>query len=259
MDSFEAEAKRSWFTLRDSLRGTTRGGRLWIPAIVTPVDGWIRIYTSQEAVEYRPRRLRWIAADTFVVTGVGLRKGPAFQRSYLRFKSPEEATQAATIIKRSSSVLEEPLVPVEEFPVQLRLLFTSRYAIFLIYAVLVNLLVGSFLLLILSAFGAFGLVAGTLALVAYAAFPLWAALVRLRRWTQGSLRFQGRSIFVRSLDWTPIFPKLIEWKSSRVIVLGGRGVRYELSFPTDQDLTQAIARIRTAYPQVQEILAETYK
>jgi hypothetical protein len=255
----EAESKRSWFTIRDSLRAAAKGGRLWTPVVVTLGNQTIRVSTSKEAVEFRPRKLRWIAADTFVVTGLGLRKGPSFQRSYLRFRTPEEAAKAATIIKRNPSVLEEPLVPVEEFPVQLRLLLTGRYVIFLLYAVFVNILVGSFLFLILSAFGMFGTVAGAVALMGYASFPLWAAFVRMRRRTKGWLRIQGRSIVVRSLDWTPIFPKVIEWKSSRIIVLGGRGVKYELSFPTDQDLTQVIARIRTAYPQVQEILAETYK
>ena len=186
-------------------------------------------------------------------------KGPAFRRSHLRFKSPEEASQAATIIKRISSVFEEPLVPVEEFAIMLRLLFTSRLGIFLVYAMFVNLLVGFFLFYVLSALGSFGLIVGGFALIVYVVFPIWTAIVRLRRRTQGSLRIQGRSIVVRGLDWIPIFPTAIEWKSSRVIVLAGRGVKHELTFQTDQDLTQAVTRIRTNFPQIQETLSQTYK
>ena len=138
--------------------------------------------------------MRWIAADAFVVAGLGLRKGPPFQHSYLRFKTPEEAAKAATIIKRNPSVLEEPLVPVEEFPVQLRLLLTGRYVIFLIYAMFANIFVGLFLFLILSAFDMFGTIAEAVALIGYASFPLWAALVRMRRRTKGWLGIQSGSI-----------------------------------------------------------------
>jgi len=188
-----------------------------------------------------------------------LSKGPAFRRSHLRFKSPEDASQAATIIKRISSVFEEPLVPVEEFAIMLRLMFTSRYGIFLLYAMFVNLLVGFFLFYVLSALGSFGLIVGGFALIVYVVFPIWTAIVRLRRRTQGSLRIQGRSIVVRGLDWIPIFRTAIEWKSSRVIVLAGRGVKHELTFQTVQDLTQAVTRIRTNFPQIQETLSPTYK
>jgi len=201
--------------------------------------------------------LRWIASDSFVVVRLG--KGPTFCRSCLRFKSPEEASQVATILKRGSSVLEEPLIPVEEFSVQVRLLITARYVVLLVYVAFWNVLVGLFLFLLLGALGTFGLVAGVVALIGYSGLPLWAAIVRARRRTKGWLRVQGRSVVVRSLDWIPVFPKLIEWKSPQVIVLSGRGTKYELTFPTTESLTRAVTRIRTAYPQVQEILAETYK
>jgi len=83
-------------------------------------------------------------------------------------------------------------------------------------------------------------------------------LVKARRSVQGWIRFQGKSITVRSLDWIPVHPETIEWKSPPFIVLRGRGISYELSFLTSESLTRAVARIRTAYPGVQEILAETY-
>jgi hypothetical protein len=258
LDSFEAEAKRSWFTLRDSLRATTRGGRLWIPAVVTPVEGSVRIFTSEGAVEFRPRRLRWIASNSFVVAGVG--KGAKIRRSYLRFKTPGEASRVATIIKQNSAILEEPLVPVEEFPVQVRLLFSAGYLAVQLTAVLVRLVVGLFILLVLFHFGPLGLTIETILLLAYVGLPIWAAFVRARRTTEGWIRLEGGKIVVRTtLDWTRVLPKLIQWKSAKVIILEGTGTKHELSFPSTQDLTQAITRIRSAFPQVQEILSKTYQ
>jgi hypothetical protein len=201
--------------------------------------------------------LRWIASNSFVVAGVG--KDAKIRRSYLRFKTPEEASRAAMIIKQSSAILEEPLVPVEEFPVYVRPLFSAGYLAVQLTVVFVRLLVGMFFLLVLFHFGLLGLTIGTILLLSYVGLPIWAAFVRTRRTTQGWLRFEGRSIIVRGQEWTPLIPKTIEWKNPRVIVLAGRGTKYELSFPTDQDLTQAVTRIRSAFPQVQEILSKTYQ
>jgi len=167
--------------------------------------------------------LRWIASDSFVVVGLGLGKGPAFCRSYLGFKSPEEASEAATIIKRGSSILEEPLVPVEEFPVQVRLLITARYVVLPVYVAFWNVLVGLFLFLLLGALGTFGLVAGVVALIGYSGLPLWAAIVRARRRTKGWLRVQGRSVVVRSLDWIPVYPKLLNGKALKSLFSAAEG------------------------------------
>jgi hypothetical protein len=177
----------------------------------------------------------------------------------LRFKSSEEASRVAEIVRHSSSLLEEPLVPVEEFPVQVRLLITGRYAILQFYVLFWRIVVGLFIILVLESFGLFGLGIGILLGVAYIGIPIWTAFVKARRATQGWIRVQGRSIVVRTgMDWTPMFPKVIEWKSPKVIVLRGR-TKYELSFPTAQDLSQTVTKIRTMFPQVQEVLSDTYK
>lgn len=217
----------------------------------------MRIFTSEGAVDIRPLRLRWIASNSFVVAGVG--KDAKIRRSYLRFKTPEEASRASTIIKQNPAILEEPLVPVEEFPVQVRLLMTGRYAILQFYVLFWRFVVGLFIVLVFEFFGVFGLGIGILLAAAYAGIPIWTAFVKARRATQGWIRVQGRSIVVRtSLDWTPMFPKVIEWRSPTIIVLRGR-TKYELSFPTAQDLTQAVTKIRTAFPQVQEVLSKAYQ
>ena len=177
----------------------------------------------------------------------------------MRFKSPEQASQAAAIIKRSSRVLEEPLVPVEEFSVQARVLLTARYAIVVIYVLFWNALIGLvFLMGLLTAFGTFGFVVGMEVLAVLVVFAVWLVFVRITRRIPGWIRFEGKSIVVRSdLGWIPILPQVIEWKSPNIIVLGGHGTKYELSFPTAESLTQAVTKIRTAFPQVQEILSET--
>ena len=256
LDSFEAESKRSWFTVREVLSAATHGGRLWVPASVVLGENQIQVLTNEGSLELRPRRLVWTEPNSFRVTG--LSRGLAFRRSYLRFKSPEEASRAASIIKQNSSVLEEPWVPVEEFPVQLRLLLSARYVIALVYVSFVSFVVGLFLLRALDTLDNIGLVVGTVVLIVYVGLPLWAMLVKARRSVQGWIRFQDKSITVRSLDWIPVYPEIIEWKSPQVIVLRGHGISYELSFLTSESLTRAVARIRTAYPGVQEILAETY-
>ena len=257
LDSFEAESKRSRFTIREVLSAATHGGRLWTPASVVLGENRVRVLTNEGSLELRPRRLVWTEPNSFRVTG--LSRGLAFRRSYLRFKTPEEASLAASIIKRSSSVLEEPLVPVEEFPVEFRLLLSAKYVIALVYVLFVSLAVGLFLLRALGALGNIGFVVGTVVLIVYAGLPLWAMLVKARRTTQGWIRIQGKSITVRSLDWIPVYPETIEWKSPQVIVLRGHGISYELSFLTAESLARAVAKIRTAYPAVQETLAGTYR
>jgi hypothetical protein len=258
LDSFEAESKRSWFTLRETLRATTKGGKIWTPVVVAPSEDKIRISTSEGTVEFRPRRLRWTATDSFVI--VGLDKDTKLKRSYLRFKSPSEASEAATIIKRSPSVLEEPLVPVEEFSVQVRYLVTGVYAMVQFYSFLFRLFLMGIFLAIFVNFGAFGLIFAIGIGIFYFGLFFFGLLVRDRRRVPGWLRLEGRSIAVRTtIDWTPVFPKTIEWKSPKVIVLRGHGTKHELTFPTGQDLTQAVTKIRTTYPQVQETLSENYK
>ena len=259
MDSFEVEAKRTWFTLREIIGNAIHGGNLWTPATVTINQDLVRVATSRGSLELRPRRLVWTAPDSFRVTG--LSREMAFCRSSLRFKTPEQASRAASIIRGSSHVQEEPLVPVKEFPVQVRLLVTGRYVILQLYVLFWRMFVGLFIFVVaLDIFRTFGLVIGAIVFVTYVGGPAWAMFVKAKRKTQGWLRFQGRSIVVRtSTDWTPIIPKIIEWKSAQVIVLSGRGTKYELTFLSAQDLTQSVIRIRTVFPQAQEILAETYE
>jgi hypothetical protein len=152
------KTKRSWFTLRESLRAATKSGKLWTPAIVAINENRVKILSSEGSVELRPRRLIWTTPNSFRITGIGT--GSRFQRSHLRFKSLEQAAQAASIIKRNSSVIEERLVPVEEFPVQVRLLLSGRYVMIQLSAFLVRGIVAAVILIFFGRLGSFGIFLG---------------------------------------------------------------------------------------------------
>lgn len=258
MDPFEAEAKRTWFTLRETLGNATLGGRLWTPATVAINENLVRVATSEESIELRPRRIAWTAPDSFRVTG--LSRSMAFRRTSLRFKSSEQASLAASIIRRNPRVFEELLVPVEEYSVQVRYLLTAVYVIVQFYVFLFRLFIVGIFLIILDEFGTFGLIFGTAIGMFYLGLFFLNLIVKNRRRILGWLRFQGKSVAVRtSVDWIPVRPKIIEGRSPQVIVLSGRGTKIELTFPIPENLTRAVTRIRTAYPRVQEISVSTYK
>jgi hypothetical protein len=178
----------------------------------------------------------------------------------LRFKSPEQAAQAASIIKRNSSVIEERFVPAEEFPVQATLLLSGTYVTIQLLAFLPRAIIAAVILIFFGSFGTFGIFLGIALVIVYIGVPFWVVFVRARRPTQGWLRFEGTSIVVRtSSDWVYVSPKTIEWKTPEAFVLRGSGSKYELSFPTAQDASHASMKIRTANPLVQEVPMEAYR
>jgi hypothetical protein len=253
LDSFEAEVKRSWLTPRDSLKAAMKGGKLWIPATIALTENEIRILSSDGSIELRPLRIIWLAPNSFRVTGVV--SGSGFGRSNLRFNSPELATQVASVIKSSFSVLDEPLTPVEQLPVQVRLLLHGRYVIVQLPVMLIRLALGTFFLAILSGwFGVTGILLGLALIIVYFGLPFWIVFVRARRPTQGFLRFEGSSIVVLAgWDLRRISPKVIEWRTPEVFVLRGPGVKYEFSFPTSSAANQAIMMIKAKISMIQEI------
>jgi hypothetical protein len=255
LDSFEAEAKRSWFSLREALGAALKGGKLWVPVVVTIVEGRVRISTGEGAVEFRPRRLRWTAPDSFVLSG--LDKGLTFRRSYLRFKGHEDASQAASILGASSSLTVEALTPVEEFPVHVRFLVSAGYLMLQLYVLLYRLFVAAIVLVILGSFGTIGLILGIALVIGYFGLFFWTVLVKDRRGVEGWLRFEGRSIAVRTrTQWVSIFPKIIEWKSPTVFTIRGLGTKLEITFPANQDATQIASKIKAIHPNSREIPVE---
>jgi hypothetical protein len=255
LDWFEAEAKRSWFSLRESLNAAVKGGKLWIPAAVTIVEGMVRVSTSEGAVELRARRLRWTTPDSFVLSG--LDKRLTFRRSYLRFRSPEDASHAASILSASSSLTVEAPIPVEEFPVQVRFLASGRYVALQSYVLLFRLFVAAFILVFLGALGTIGLMLGIALVVYYLGLFFWTVLVKDRRRTEGWLRFEGESIAVRTRTrWATIFPKIMEWKSPTVFTLRGPGTKLEITLPANQDATQIASKIKAIHPDFREIPLE---
>jgi hypothetical protein len=253
LDSFEAEVKRSWLTPRESLKAAMKGGKLWIPATIALTESDVRILSGDGSVELRPLRIIWLAPNSFRVTGVI--SGSGFGRSSLRFNSPQLATQVASTIRRGFSVIEEALIPVEEFPVQVRLLLYGRYVIVQLPVMFFRLALGAFFLAILTQwFGAIGILLGIALIIVYFGLPFWIVFLRARRPTQGFLRFEGSSVVVLAgWDLRRISPKVIEWRTPEVFVLRGPGVKYEFSFPTSSAANQAIMMIKAKIPTIQEI------
>ena len=156
-------------------------------------------------------------------------------------------------------MIEERLVPVEEFPAQVRLLLSGVYVMIQLLAFLPRALIAAVILIFFGSFGTFGIFLGIALVIVYIGVPFWVVFVRARRPTQGWLRFEGTSIVVRtSSDWVYVSPKTIEWKTPEAFVLRGSGSKYELSFPTTQDASQASMKIRTVIPMIQETRTETH-
>jgi len=172
----------------------------------------------------------------------------------LRFKSPDEASQVASTIRRSFSVLEEPLVPVEEFPVQVRYLISAGYVVLQLYIFLFRLIVAAIILVFSGAFGPFGFAIGIVLVIVYFGLFFWSVFVKLRRRTHAWLRFEGKSIAVRTPDsWAAIFPRTMEWRSSTVFVLRGPGTKLEISLPNNQNAIQIASRMKAFRPDIREI------
>ncbi|HEV2119913.1 MAG TPA: hypothetical protein VGS11_07415 [Candidatus Bathyarchaeia archaeon] len=177
----------------------------------------------------------------------------------MRFKTSDQALQVASILKARFSVFEELSVPVEEFPVQVRLLISGRHVMIQLYVFLFRFIIGGFILAFLSGFGLFGIVLGTTSIVTYIGLPFWVVFVKARRPTPGWLRFKGTTIVVRTgSDWVWVLPKVIEWKTPESFVLKSNGSKYELSFQAAQSASRASMMLKTAIPMIQERHAEAY-
>ena len=121
--------------------------------------------------EFRPRRLVWKGPDRFLL--VGLTKSSELQRSFLRFKTAGEASRAASTIRETWLVVEEPLVPVEEIEVQVRVLYSlGQFVITYMFSFRL-VLVGFIVYAILSVFGS-GMLAPAILVSLYVALYVWA-------------------------------------------------------------------------------------
>ena len=153
--------------------------------------------------------------------------------------------------------MEERLVPVEEFPVQVRLLLSGKYVTIQLLGFLPRTFIAAVILIFFGSFGTFGTFLGNALVIVYIGVPFWIVFVRARRPTPGWLRFEGTSIVVRtSSDWVYVSPKTIEWKTPVSFVLKSQGSKYELLFPTSESAGRAGVMLRTAIPMIQELHVE---
>lgn len=224
--------------------------------VVTIVEGRVRISTGEGAVEFRARRLRWTAPDSFVLSG--LEKRLTFRRSYLRFKGPDDALRVGSILGANSSLTVEALTPLEEFPVQVRFLVSAGYVMLQLYVLLYRVFVAAIILSILGAFGnTIGLILGIALVTGYFGLFFWTVLVKDRRKVEGWIRFQGRSIVARTrTQWVSIIPRVIEWKNPTVFTLRGPGTKLEFTLPANQDANRIVSKIKAIHPNSREIAVE---
>jgi hypothetical protein len=199
--------------------------------------------------EFRPRRLVWKGPDRFLL--VGLTKSSELRRSFLRFKTAEEASRAASTIRETWLVVEETPVPVEEIEVQVRVLYSlGQFVITYMFSFRL-VLVGFIAYAILSVFGS-GMLAPAILVSLYVALYVWALWEKRKRRT-GWLRFEGKSFAVRTEhDWAAIVPKAIEWKSTQSFVLKGSGTKVDILLPTEEDAARVVQRLRTSFPEIKE-------
>jgi hypothetical protein len=201
--------------------------------------------------EFRPRRLVWKSPDRFLL--VGLTKSSELQRSFLRFKTAEEASRAASAVREIGVIVEEPLAAVDEIQVQVRFLYTLGELFVLAYAFSIRLLILGLLAFVFFSVLDFGPPVSAVLIVLYVIVFVWGLWERTRRRTDAWLRFEGKSFAVRTEhDWRTMVPNAIEWKSTRSFVLKGSGTKVDILLPTEEDAARVAQRLRTGFPKIKE-------
>ena len=252
MDSFDAEVKRLWFSVGQSLKGVTSRSRLWIPGTVSVVGDSVRISTSEGVNEFRVRRLIWNGPKSFLITGTDA--GSKFKRAHLRLPSHDEALKAASMLEERLLVEEQPAFHVEEVRVEARFLISSGELFFQLYGFFIRIVISGFVVAIFSVLGTFGLLFGLGVVLTYFGMRVWAAYERTRRRVEAWLRFEERSLTVTtSTNFTSLVPKVIEWKGPETFLLKGPGSKIELTLPTRQEAGQVASKIKTNFSKVREI------
>lgn len=197
----------------------------------------------------------WKGPDRFLL--VGLDESIRIERSFLRFKTAEDASRAASAIIQIGPIIEELLPPVEEIRVQVRFLYTLDELFVLGYVFSIRLLIIGFI-----GFTVLSVLAGPfvppILIGLYVVVYVLALVEKRRRRTGAWLRFEGKSCAVRTgSDWRAMVPREIEWKSAESFVLKGSGTKVEVTLPTGHEATQAVQRIKTTFPEIKEASLET--
>ncbi len=195
--------------------------------------------------------MSWKGPDRFSVTGLDERQ--RLNRVFLRFETADDASQAASTLKGTSGVIEEPLVRVEEVQVQARFLYTATGLVVLAYAIFSRLfIVGLFTFILFSALGLAAVVPEGL-LILYLAMLLWRILAK-RKQTTAFLRFEGKSLAVHSgSNWIPVNPKSIKWKDAKTLVFSGRSMKVEVFLATEDEAFKVVERMRSTFSGISGI------
>ena len=244
---FRAEAKRSFFFLRGSLRGATSRGVLWTPANVRLQLSSLRVETSEGNQEFRPHRLAWQQPDQFSVSG--LDRAGHISRVLLRFKTHDDAKRAAAVLLELGGVREEPL-PLQAFEIPARM--KSRFSVislFWILMIVVLALVTFPRTLVVALLEGWGI--GVLFLLAIGSLNL---LPLIYRTEPAWLRRQGDSLFLRTLNGSvPLIPLKVEWRDSKSFLIKTQKLRLKLSFKSSEDASAAFQLLKERCPTMETV------
>lgn len=171
----------------------------------------------------------------------------------MRLANPTEAREAASIIKDLPGVVEEPQVPLEEIQVQVRFLLSMGEVIVQLFVFSVRAFLAGLVIAILFS-GVVGRLIGIGFVFLYLGLILWALLATRRRKVRGWVRFEAKSLVVRTVTRSrSTTPKVLEWKSVESFVLKGPGSKLEFTFYSGREATNAVVRIKLAFPDIREI------
>jgi hypothetical protein len=257
---FAADVKRSWFSVRKSLRAARNPGESWLQGRVLVGDRSVRVTTREESEEFKPARLSWIAATTFRVSGVS--EGPRLKSSVLRFASEEAARFAAQTILSIGQVVEERLAdPVDEIEamIETKVLLDRLVKFEILTTIVISLVtVGN---------GTFYLVPheGIELAFVYVAFIFFAIFARIAgkeiaagpgtswirpRNVKAFLSVTEDYLMVRTRQIPEAFsPSEIKWRDSLSFIVKADEARFRLLFRTPEEAVNTLKLITKSFPQ----------
>ena len=272
---FDAQAKRSYFGLRESLRGTRSRGSIWLSAKVNLNGNTVRISTNEWVEEFKVAHAVHKGPRIVFLSGF---EGVSAKRRTVKFSTVEDAEQAVATISSYTDVREE-YQPDQSFeletPVQIQSLIPKTLPLFLVPLPLI-LIVG-FISLIYGPSWLFSLLLPPLivAFLGYRVF-LWGFTLFSEKIAKSSNRELSKSwlshpingwlkvqdgyfVLKTSYDWTPYQPLKVEWRDSRSFVMRTKGVSMLLSFFKEQDAIETVSKLRNESPGVEEVFLKGYQ
>lgn len=269
---FDAEAKRSWFSLRESLRGTRSRGSIWLPARVHLSEAVVRISTNEWIEEFRVAHSIRKGSRTVLLSG--FQQGNAKRRT-VKFNTPADAQQMVSMVGSFADVRQENQLEQAtelETPLEIRNLIPKTLPLVFAPLLLLPILV---VIIIFFGLSYVFFLPLTIAFLIYRVFlgGVWFFYDKmvnssrrglsnswLSRPVTGWLRVQDGYLMLKThYGWMPHEPQKIEWKDSRSLVLRTKHESMFLSFFKDDDAASTVRKLKNEVPSMQEIFPKEYQ